>query len=121
MADYTQAQMDLGATLCTRSDPACVLCPLQDDCMARREGRTAELPTPKPGKPLPQRHAQVLWLEDGDARILLQRRPATGIWASLWTLPQADDTALARLQPLQAGTAAAAHAPRRPARARKRQ
>ena len=96
LADYTQAQMDLGATLCTRSDPACVLCPLQDDCVARREGRTAELPTPKPGKPLPQRHAQVLWLEDGDARVLLQRRPATGIWASLWTLPQADDDARSR-------------------------
>ena len=50
LADYTQAQMDLGATLCTRADPACVLCPLQDDCVARREGRVAELPTPKPGK-----------------------------------------------------------------------
>ncbi|KGM55999.1 DNA glycosylase [Lysobacter daejeonensis GH1-9] len=91
MADYTQAQMDLGATLCSRSDPACVLCPLQDECVARREGRTAELPTPKPGKPLPQRYAQVLWLEDADGRILLQRRPPTGIWASLWTLPQAED------------------------------
>jgi len=91
LADYTQAQMDLGATLCTRSDPACVLCPLQDDCIARREGRTAELPTPKPGKPLPQRQAQVLWLEDAEGRILMQRRPPTGIWASLWTLPQAED------------------------------
>jgi A/G-specific adenine glycosylase len=55
MADYTQAQMDLGATLCTRSDPACVLCPLQDDCMARVEGRTADLPTPKPSKTAPQK------------------------------------------------------------------
>jgi len=91
MADYTQAQMDLGATLCTRSDPACVLCPLQDDCIARIEGRIAELPTPKPGKPTPQRYAQVLWLEDAQGRILLQRRPPTGIWASLWTLPQTDD------------------------------
>ncbi|GAB3749080.1 A/G-specific adenine glycosylase [Lysobacter olei] len=96
MADYTQAQMDLGATLCTRSDPACVLCPLQDDCVARREGRTAELPTPKPGKPLPQRQARVLWLEDTSGRILLQRRPTRGIWASLWTLPQAEDEAGAK-------------------------
>ena len=96
MADYTQAQMDLGATLCTRSDPACVLCPLQDDCVARRDGRIAELPTPKPGKTVPQKHACVLWLENARGEILLQRRPPTGIWASLWTLPQADDAASLR-------------------------
>lgn len=96
MADYTQAQMDLGATLCTRADPACVLCPLQDDCVARREGRVAELPTPKPGKVAPQRYAQVLWLIDAQDRVLLQRRPPAGIWASLWTLPQADDAQLAQ-------------------------
>ena len=95
MADYTQAQMDLGATLCTRSDPACVLCPLQQDCVARREGRTTELPTAKPGKTPPQKYAHVLWAEDADGRVLLQRRPPTGIWASLWTLPQAEDEALA--------------------------
>jgi len=93
MADYTQAQMDLGATLCTRSDPACVLCPLQDDCVARRDGRIGELPTPKPGKAVPQKHACVLWLENARGEILLQRRPPSGIWAALWTLPQADDAA----------------------------
>ena len=96
LADYTQAQMDLGATLCTRTDPACVLCPLQDDCVARREGRIAELPTPKPGRTAPQKYAQVLWLENASGEVLLQRRPPTGIWASLWTLPQADDTTAAR-------------------------
>src|SRR5690606_35899837 len=53
LADYTQAQMDLGATLCARHDPACVLCPLQHDCVALATGRVATLPTPKPGKPLP--------------------------------------------------------------------
>jgi A/G-specific adenine glycosylase len=96
MADYTQAQMDLGATLCTRSDPACVLCPLQDDCVARVEGRTADLPTPKPGKVAPQKHACVLWLLNTEGEVLMQRRPATGIWASLWTLPQADDAISSR-------------------------
>ncbi|KGO98129.1 A/G-specific adenine glycosylase [Novilysobacter defluvii] len=96
LADYTQAQMDLGATVCTRADPACLLCPLRDDCVARREGRTAELPTPRPGKVLPQRHATVLWLEDAHGRILLQQRPPAGIWAALWTLPQADDADAAR-------------------------
>lgn len=90
MSDYTQAQMDLGATVCTRANPACILCPLQADCVARREGRTAELPTPRPGKALPQRHAHVLWLEDADGRVLLERRPPAGVWASLWSLPQSD-------------------------------
>jgi A/G-specific adenine glycosylase len=96
MADYTQAQMDLGATLCTRSDPACVLCPLQEDCVARREGRVAELPTARPGKVVPQKHACILWLENSDGAVLMQRRPPTGIWASLWTLPQAEDAATSR-------------------------
>ena len=96
LADYTQAQMDFGATLCTRHDPACVLCPLQDRCVALREGRVAELPTPKPGKPLPEKQSIVLWLEDALGRVLLERRPATGVWAALWSLPQADDHAQAR-------------------------
>ncbi|WP_313243856.1 A/G-specific adenine glycosylase [Stenotrophomonas rhizophila] len=90
MADYTQAQMDLGATVCTRSRPACVICPLQADCVARREGRTDQLPTPKPTKTLPEREATALLLRDGHGRVLLQKRPDTGIWAQLWTLPQAD-------------------------------
>ena len=96
LADYTQAQMDFGATLCTRHDPACMLCPLQDGCVALREGRVAELPTPKPGKPLPERHALCLLLRDADGRVLLQRRPPTGIWAALWSLPEAADHAAAR-------------------------
>src|SRR5690606_34631550 len=91
MADYTQAQMDLGATVCSRARPACASCPLSVDCVARIQYRTAELPTRKPAKVIPQRQAQVLWFEDPDGRILLQRRPPAGIWASLWTLPQADD------------------------------
>ncbi|MEG3194174.1 A/G-specific adenine glycosylase, partial [Lysobacter sp. D1-1-M9] len=66
LADYTQAQMDLGATLCTRANPACVLCPLRDGCVARIEGRTGELPTARPTRNVPQRQADVLWLEDLD-------------------------------------------------------
>ena len=96
LADYTQAQMDFGATLCTRHDPACVLCPLQRDCVALREGRTDSLPTPKPGKPLPERTAVMLLLRDAQDRVLLQRRPPTGIWASLWSLPEAPDHDAAR-------------------------
>ncbi|MEL1263806.1 A/G-specific adenine glycosylase [Pseudoxanthomonas putridarboris] len=93
LADYTQAQMDFGATLCTRARPACVLCPVNEDCVARREGLTEALPTPKPGKPLPEREAVALLLENTAGELLLQRRPPTGIWASLWTLPQADTDA----------------------------
>lgn len=96
LADWTQAQMDFGATLCTRANPACALCPLQEPCVARRGGRTADLPTPKPGKPLPQREAHLLLTEDGEGRVLLQRRPPTGVWAGLWSLPQLDDAAQAR-------------------------
>lgn len=88
LADYTQAQMDFGATLCTRARPACIVCPLQQACVARREGRVDALPTPKPGKVLPEREATALLLENTQGEILLQRRPPTGIWASLWTLPQ---------------------------------
>lgn len=96
LADYTQAQMDFGATLCTRVDPACVLCPLQDGCVALGEGRVRELPTPKPGKPLPERHALLLLLRDAHDRVLLQRRAQAGVWAGLWSLPEADDHAAAR-------------------------
>ena len=96
LADYTQAQMDFGATLCTRADPACVICPLQDGCTALRAGRVAELPSPKPGKPLPERSAHMLIIDDGEQRVLLQRRPPTGVWAALWSLPQHADLAEAR-------------------------
>jgi A/G-specific adenine glycosylase len=95
LADYTQAQMDFGATLCTRHAPACAICPLQQDCAALAQGRVEELPTPKPGKPLPEREAVVLLLRDGRGRVLLHKRPPAGIWAALWSLPEAEDAAAA--------------------------
>jgi A/G-specific adenine glycosylase len=91
LADYTQAIMDFGATLCTRSDPSCVLCPLQDGCVALREGRIAELPESRPGKPLPERRTMMLVLRDAGGRILLVRRPATGVWSGMWSLPEVAD------------------------------
>ena len=96
LADYVQAQMDLGATLCTRHAPACGDCPLRPGCTAYAEGRTDELPTPKPGKALPTREALLLLLRDAKGRVLLQRRPPAGVWAQLWSLPEAADTAAAR-------------------------
>ncbi|KAF1690992.1 A/G-specific adenine glycosylase [Pseudoxanthomonas taiwanensis] len=96
LADYTQAQMDFGATLCTRAQPACVLCPLNDACVALGAGRTGELPAPRPARVLPERSAVVLLAEDAEGRLLLQRRPPTGVWATLWSLPEAEDEAAAR-------------------------
>lgn len=85
---YTQAMMDLGATLCTRSKPACGICPLADNCIAQREGRTAEFPGKKPQKTLPVKSAQMLIIVDKHGDILLEKRPPTGIWSSLWIFPQ---------------------------------
>lgn len=96
LADYTQAQMDFGATLCTRHRPACVVCPLQDGCAARQAGLVALLPTPRPGKVLPQRDAVVLVLIDADGRLLMQRRAQAGVWAGLWSLPELDNEAEAQ-------------------------
>ncbi len=96
LADYTQAQMDFGATRCTRADPSCGSCPVQRDCIAFHVGRTAELPSPKPGKRLPQRDAYMLIIEDDTGRVLLQRRPPTGVWACLWSLPEHADLPEAR-------------------------
>ena len=96
LADYTQAQMDLGATLCTRHEPECSQCPLRRDCVALATGRTTDLPTPKPARPLPERSTFVLLARDGDARILMERRPPLGIWSGLWSLPEAEDADAAR-------------------------
>jgi A/G-specific adenine glycosylase len=90
VADYTQAIMDLGATLCTRSRPRCVDCPLQSDCVARRDGTTSELPQRKPAKVNPVRATCMLILFDADDRVLLERRPPRGVWAGLWSVPEAD-------------------------------
>jgi A/G-specific adenine glycosylase len=91
LADYTQAIMDLGATLCRRARPQCVQCPLAVDCVAHRDGLTAMLPERKPAQALPTRQTIMLVLRDGTGRLLLQRRPPTGVWAQLWSLPEADD------------------------------
>ena len=84
---YTQALMDLGATMCLRSTPHCARCPVADDCVARLTNRIDELPLPRPRKPLPQRQVAVLLIGRGD-EVLLERRPPTGIWAGLWSLPE---------------------------------
>ncbi|WP_419341476.1 A/G-specific adenine glycosylase [Achromobacter sp. PD1] len=89
MAAYTQGLMDLGATLCTRGKPACEACPVADSCVAKREGRQAELPTPKARKTIPERETCMLVLRHQGA-FLLQQRPEPGIWGGLWSLPEFD-------------------------------
>ena len=91
MVAYTQGLMDLGATMCARSDPTCLLCPIADDCAARISGRVSEIPAARPSKVVPQRAQRYLLLTHAD-QILLVKRPAPGIWGGLWCLPEiADD------------------------------
>jgi A/G-specific adenine glycosylase len=89
-ADYTQAIMDLGATLCTRSKPACERCPVRSDCQARRLGQVDSLPAPKPPTKVSDKTLHMLILRDGEDRVLLERRPPAGIWGGLWCLPDGD-------------------------------
>jgi len=86
---YTQGLMDLGATLCTRSRPRCDACPLAADCVARRDGRIGGLPAARPRKERPVRSRYFLILHHA-GEVLLERRPPTGIWGGLWSLPEAD-------------------------------
>ena len=91
LADYTQAIMDLGATLCTRGRAACERCPQAADCRALALGRQAEFPGRKPPqKSRRLRTAEFALAWDGSA-VLLERRPAAGIWGGLWSLPEIGD------------------------------
>jgi A/G-specific adenine glycosylase len=101
-ADYTQAIMDLGATLCTRSRPACERCPVAQECVARKGNRVADFPFPKPKKPKPVRQASLLMLLNAQQQIWLEQRPQQGIWGGLWSLPQYEShqELLAQLEPV---------------------
>ncbi len=97
-ADYTQAIMDLGATLCTRTSPACGICPMKDDCIARLQRCVERYPTPRPKRALPTRHTRMLIVRNADGAVLLEQRPPTGIWGGLWCFPEADpDVALSEI------------------------
>ncbi|HZN86473.1 MAG TPA: A/G-specific adenine glycosylase [Burkholderiales bacterium] len=96
---YTQALMDLGATVCTRAQPACGRCPVAARCVARREDRIHELPRRRARAPLPLRRATwYVLLRDG--RVLLERRPGAGLWGGLWTFPERRPRGLAQLRRL---------------------
>lgn len=87
-AEYTQAMMDLGATVCTRSRPQCGACPLQNPCLARAEGRPEQYPGKKPKKTLPVRAVQMLMLQNSRGEVLMEQRPPQGIWGGLWSFPE---------------------------------
>ena len=98
LAAYTQAIMDLGATVCTRTRPACTVCPMSAACVAARDGRQAELPGRKQRRLRKAREAILLIAETGKQTtlaVLLERRPAPGVWGGLWSPPQFDSESAA--------------------------
>ena len=96
VADWTQAMMDLGATLCTRRNPDCPACPLRNACAARAAGTPEAWPEPKPKRTLPVRRTLMVLARDDQGRVLLQQRPPSGLWGGLWCFPEAGDEQTAR-------------------------
>lgn len=88
--DYTQAIMDLGATICTRSQPKCESCPIKTDCLANQLNLTAKIPARKIKKAIPEKSTMMLIIKNPDNAILLEKRPPVGIWGGLWCLPVCD-------------------------------
>ncbi|MEH6625580.1 MAG: A/G-specific adenine glycosylase [Motiliproteus sp.] len=93
VGDFTQAMMDLGATLCTRSRPRCPECPLLQHCVAYAEDSVALYPQSRPKKQIPLKECWMLLLDDGNAQVQLQRRPPVGIWGGLWCFPEFESEA----------------------------
>ncbi|MDI9244445.1 A/G-specific adenine glycosylase [Marinobacter sp. CHS3-4] len=88
--DYTQAIMDLGAMVCTRTKPDCPYCPLRADCEANANNEQHLYPGSKPKKTKPEKTTWMVILENKNGEILLERRPSSGIWGGLWSLPELD-------------------------------
>ena len=91
VADYTQAMMDLGATVCTRSRPQCGRCPLVDSCAGFMQGDLLDFPGKKPKRVMPVRNALFVLIHNQRNEVLLERRPPSGIWGGLWSLPEIRD------------------------------
>jgi A/G-specific adenine glycosylase len=90
IAVYTQGLMDLGAGVCTRTRPRCADCPLRRGCVARKRGLTDKLPAPRPRRALPHRETTMLVLQHA-GEVLLEKRPAAGVWGGLWCFPEMPD------------------------------
>jgi len=92
VADYTQAMMDLGATLCTRSSPNCAACPISANCIAFSQGQQTDYPGKKPKKKLPVKTALFLMIQNHQGELLLEKNPPAGLWGGLWVFPQCEST-----------------------------
>jgi A/G-specific adenine glycosylase len=91
-AEYNQAIMDLGATICTRSKPVCGQCPAVSDCQAFAQSRVDKFPYPKKiTRVRPKKFTRMLIVKDTEGRIFLEKRPVTGIWGGLWSFPECTD------------------------------
>jgi A/G-specific adenine glycosylase len=88
VADYTQAIMDLGATLCTRSRPRCDMCPFVAECIAATTDQVSAFPGKKPKKVIPIRTTCMLLHENSRGEFLLEKRPSQGLWGGLWGFPE---------------------------------
>lgn len=88
--EYTQVMMDLGATLCTRSKPACGICPLQPHCAGYASGTPTQYPHSKPKKEKPEKRTIMLLIENPSGERWLQQRPQQGLWGGLWSFPEVD-------------------------------
>lgn len=100
---YTQALMDLGASVCTRTKPRCEHCPVRNACAARKEGRISQFPAPRVRKRLPHKEVTWLVLRHG-SEVLMEKRPTAGIWGGLWCFPEAEKGAKGTLlEPLEHG------------------
>jgi A/G-specific adenine glycosylase len=92
VAHYNQAMMDLGATVCKRSKPLCESCALTKICASYQQGTQQQYPVSRPSRTRPHRHCWVV-LHQTKGHILMERRPPTGIWGGLWSLPEMEDLA----------------------------
>ena len=89
-SEYNQAIMDLGATICTRSKPHCLACPVRTGCQAYAQKRQQDFPYKKKKPPKPQKIIKMLLIKNSSQQIFLQKRPSIGIWGGLWSFPECD-------------------------------
>ncbi len=84
---YAQAMMDMGATVCTKSKPNCLFCPIEQDCVAKSQGRQTDYPVKSKKSPNPSKYSLAIFLTDNDGKTLWLQRPDNGIWGGLYCLP----------------------------------
>lgn len=99
--EYTQAMMDLGATLCTRSKPQCLICPVQASCLGLKTGNPTQFPTSKPKTVKPIKETTLLLIVTPEQQLFMQQQPAKGIWGGLWCPVQTESPELAEQQLLK--------------------